>query len=102
METFNPQLCDALIVHRQHGLITLHVKVVEGGPGRGQKTNAMVVQKVKEMVDKANKAEVVVRQLLEEVGINMYVIKALVMPGVTTSELLQATETNSSISQVSE
>ncbi|KAK7091348.1 hypothetical protein V1264_009041 [Littorina saxatilis] len=83
---------DVLIIHRHYGLIVCEVKAVGADRRNTPDLNQAVVGKVIKALKQLNKAKTVLNHLMSDMG-PVQVTKTLVLPNVTSAELMQALST---------
>lgn len=87
---------DVLIIHRRRGLVTLQIN---NAGATATKDDTDVLDVVNQALDQTNEAEAVLKHLLWGLpGVN--ITKGIVMPYVTSSQLLKLTKNNPRIEQV--
>ena len=91
---------DVLIIHRHYGLIVGEVKSVGADPENTPDLNKAVVKRVGKAVNQLNKAEDVLRHLMSDMA-PVRVTKTLILPSITSDQLLQALGTDAALTKVS-
>ncbi|XP_070208594.1 early endosome antigen 1-like [Littorina saxatilis] len=89
---------DVLIIHRHYGLIVCEVKAVGADRRNTPDLNKAVVGKVQKAVKQLNKAKTVLNHLVSDM-VPVQVTKTLVLPNVTSAELLLALSTSYHLQQ---
>ncbi|XP_070209679.1 uncharacterized protein [Littorina saxatilis] len=89
---------DVLIIHRHYGLIVCEVKAVGADRRNTPNLNKAVVDKVIKALKQLNKAKTVLNHLMSDMG-PVQVTKTLVLPNVTSAELMQALSTAPQLQQ---
>ncbi|XP_070209685.1 mediator of RNA polymerase II transcription subunit 12-like [Littorina saxatilis] len=89
---------DVLIIHRHYGLIVCEVKAVGADRKNTPDLNKAVVGKVIKALKQLNKAKTVLNHLMSDMG-PVQVTKTLVLPNVTSAELMQALSTAPKLKQ---
>ncbi|KAK7091343.1 uncharacterized protein [Littorina saxatilis] len=89
---------DVLIIHRHYGLMVCEVKAVGADRRNTPDLNKAVVGKVQKAVKQLNKAKTVLNHLMSDMG-PVQVTKTLVLPNVTSAELMQALSTAPQLQQ---
>ena len=90
---------DVLIIHPRYGLVVGEVKSVGSDPGNTQDLGKAVVKRVRKAVGQLHKAEDVLSHLVSDVA-PVKISKTLILPSITSSQLLQALGTDTTLAQV--
>ena len=90
---------DVLIIHPRYGLVVGEVKSVGSDPGNTQDLGKAVVKRVRKAVGQLHKAEDVLSHLVSDVA-PVKISKTLILPSITSSQLLQALSTDTTLAQV--
>ena len=95
--------CDILILHRDYGLMTTEIKSVGGKQHFRESVvtdqDQVIVSKVKDAVGQLNKQCDTLNYLVSDVAVR--VSKTLVLPNITSDQLLRALNTDPAATQVS-
>nr|KAG5707767.1 hypothetical protein BaRGS_015927 [Batillaria attramentaria] len=89
---------DVLIVHHSYGLIVGEIKSVGDDPSKTPDLDKAVVKRVERAVKQLEKSETVLKHLVSDVA-PVNITKALMLPNVTSQQLLQALSTNAKVQQ---
>nr|KAG5711617.1 hypothetical protein BaRGS_016799 [Batillaria attramentaria] len=89
---------DVLIIHRQYGMIVGEVKAVGANFSKTQDMDTAVVTRVQKAVKQLNKAEDVLRHLVSDLA-PVTITKTLMLPNITSRQLVQALSTSPQIQQ---
>ena len=90
---------DVLIIHRQYGLIVGQVKSMRANPQIAHLDKA-IASKVGQAVKQLNHSADVLRQLMSGMD-SVHVTKTLILPNITSGQLLQVLSTNATVAEVS-
>ena len=90
---------DLLIIHPRYGLVVGEVKSVGSDPGNTQDLDKAIVKRVQKAVGQLNKAQDVLSHLLSDMA-PVKISKTLILPSITSSQLLQALGTDTTLAQV--
>ena len=90
---------DVLIIHPRYGLVVGEVKSVGSDPGNTQDLDKAIVKRVRKAVGQLHKAEDVLSHLVSDVA-PVKISKTLILPSITSSQLLQALGTDTILAKV--
>ena len=90
---------DVLIIHRHYGLIVGEVKSVGADLENTQDLAEAVVKRVKKAAGQLNKAEGVLSHLVSDMA-PVRVTKTLILPNITSAQLLQALGMDAAVKEV--
>ena len=91
---------DVLIIHKKYGLIAGEVKSVGADPQKIADLDKAIASTVGKAVKQLNKSADVLRHLVSDMD-PVNVTKTLILPNVTSGQLLQALSTNATMAEVS-
>ena len=90
---------DVLIIHRQYGLIVGEVKSLGANPQVAD-LDKVIASKVGQAVKQLNRSADVLRQLVSGMD-PVNITKTLILPNITSAQLLQVLSTNATVAEVS-
>ena len=90
---------DVLIIHPHYGLVVGEVKSVGSDPGNTQDLGKAVVKRVRKAVGQLHKAQDVLSHLVSDMA-PVKISKTLILPSISSSQLLQALSTDMTLAQV--
>ena len=91
---------DVLIIHKQYGLIVGEVKSVGADPQKISDLGKAIQSRVGKAVKQLERSAGVLRHVVKDMD-PVNVTKILMLPNVTSDQLLQALSTNSTLAEVS-